>query len=108
MFGRRKRSSLLKRFEVPALTAGEIKDFDEENTLRNVRQFSPFSSIKITNLTASVTVRLTLDYSPDKSVDCVAGGVRGISGIPFTSFQVINLDDTTATGADDVEIELEG
>ncbi len=96
----------LKRIDVPALNAGAVKEYDAENTLRKYRQFMPFSNFQIVNDSAA-ELEFTLDYSENKRIKVLSGGVKAVRNQPFSCFTIKNLSAAIATEGDDVTIELE-
>jgi hypothetical protein len=98
--------SFLQQISVPALAAGEIKDYDQENTLRHYRKFMPFSNIQLVN-TSAVDVEVVLDYSTIRKLLVLAGGTKALRNQPFSSFSVKNKDVSVATAAGELMIELE-
>lgn len=96
----------LQQITVPALAAGELKDYDQENTLRHYRKFMPFSNIQLVN-TSPVDVEVVLDYSTIRKLLVLAGGTKALRNQPFSSFSVKNKDTSVATADGDIMIELE-
>lgn len=96
----------LQQITIPALVAGKLIDYDQENTLRHYRKFMPFSNIQLVN-TSEVNVEIVLDYSTIRKLLVLAGGTKALRNQPFSSFSVQNKDAAVATAAGDIMIELE-
>ena len=96
----------LKRIDVLALAAGAVQEYDAENTLRACRKFMPFTNFQIVNDSAA-EVEFTLDYSTNKRIKVLSGGVKAVRNQPFNSFVIKNISSSIATEADDITIELE-
>lgn len=96
----------LKRIDVPALAAGAVKEYDAENTLRACRKYLPFTNFQIVNDSAA-EVEFTLDYSTNKRIKVLSGGVKAVRNQPFYSFVIKNISAAIATEGDDITIELE-
>lgn len=98
----------LHTITVPALTAGTMKLYDAEITLRNLRLFSPFRSMHVTNANAnSVNVEIMFDYNSTRKIVCMANGIKDIKDQPFNAFSIKNLHALTSLTAGEVVIELE-
>lgn len=96
----------LKRIDVPALAAGAVKEYDAENTLRKYRLFMPFTNFQIVNDSAA-ELEFVLDYSDNKRIKVLSGGVKAVRNQPFNSFVIKNISAAIATEGDDITIELE-
>ena len=97
----------LNTIVVPALTPGQMKLYDYEVTLRNMRNYIPFRAMHITNVNDTCNVEIMFDYNSYRKMICLSNGTKDIKDQPFSSFSVKNLSVTDTTGTNDVVIELE-
>lgn len=103
----KKSKKLVYTISVPALIAGQMTLYDEETTLRHLRNWIPFSSMHIVNKNTTVSIEVMLDYAPTKSFICLSNGIKNISDQPIRTFSVKNTHATDALVDGDVTIVLE-
>lgn len=97
----------LQTITVPALTAGQLKLYDEEVTLRNFRNYIPFRSMHVVNSNLTCNVEIMFDYQPERKIICLFNGIEDIKEQPFRAFSVKNLNAINAIAAGDVILQLE-
>lgn len=93
------------RINVPILTAGEIKAYSEEDTLRVYRKFTPFMNFHLVNDSIN-PLEIMFDYNPKRSIRVLSGGTGDSKNQPFWSFTIKN-DGTTSTTATEVFFQIE-
>ncbi len=94
------------KFSVPAIAAGGLKVYDEENTLRHYRHFIPFSFMFVQNM-SSVPIFVRCDYNQYNQMDIPSKGNQTFSSVPFRSFEIINQSTETAILDGEIDIWVE-
>lgn len=103
----KKGKKLLNTITVPALTAGAMKLYDEEVTLRNLRNYIPFRSMHVVNSNVTASAEIMFDYQAERKIVCLSNGIKDIKDQPFKTFSIKNTHATDTIAAGDVIIELE-
>lgn len=115
----KKGKTFLTTIVVPVLNAGKIivystdvndNDFssgDKSRSLRNFRNYIPFRSIHVVNMSASINVDLQLDYDPERIITCLYNGVKTVRDQPFSAFSIKNDDAVNNLASGDITMEVE-
>lgn len=103
----KKGNRLLNTITVPTLVAGAMKLYDQEVTLRTLRNFIPFRSMHVVNTNTTVNAEIMFDYQPERKMTCLSNGIKDLSDQPFSAFSVKNTHAVNALAAGDIIIELE-
>lgn len=103
----KKSKKLVYSISVPALIAGQMTLYNEETTLRHLRNWMPFSSMHIVNKNTTVSVDIMFDYASTKVITCLSNGTKDFSEQPIRTFSVKNTHGVDALLAGDVTIVVE-
>lgn len=84
-----------------------MKLYDEEITLRNLRNYIPFRSMHVVNSNVTCSAEILFDYQDSRKMICLSNGIKDIKDQPFRTFSVKNTHATDTLASGDVIIELE-
>ena len=106
LFGRKQLPPFRHKFSVPAIPAGSLIVYDEENTLRHYRKFIPFTFLFVQNM-SSVGIYVTCDYNQNNQMDIPSKGNQTFSSVPFRSFSIENQSSETAILSGEIDVWVE-
>jgi hypothetical protein len=101
------RSGAKRTFKVPAIAAGEVKQYSfEDNSIGIgylVEKYGYLNFVTCINSDV-VDVEISLDYLPGKTYPTPKGSSISVDELQFREFNIKNLDDTSATNVGKITV----